>query len=60
MGPIERKSFSQLLDDPEARRVSCNVEVQDLPTIMTDDEEAIQYAELDGWNREEVHRRDGF
>ena len=57
---FERKSFSQLLDDPEARWVPCDVEVQDMPTIMTDDEQAIQQAESDGWNSEEVHRRDGF
>ena len=57
---LERKSLSQLLDNPEARRMSCDVEVQDLSTIMTDHEEAIQQAECDGWDREEVHRRDGF
>ena len=50
------KRFSQLLDDPQARRMLCDVEVQDAPTIVTDDEKTIEDAERDRWNREEVHR----
>src|SRR6266536_3671551 len=34
----KRKCFSQLLDDPRACRMLGDVEVQDAPTIMTDDE----------------------
>ena len=34
--------------------------MQDPPTVMTDDEEALQKAEGDGGHREEVHGRDGF
>ena len=39
----EWKCFPQLLDGPETRRVLCDVEVQDAPTIMTDDEKAIEH-----------------
>jgi hypothetical protein len=51
------KCFSQLLDDPQARRMLCDVEVQDAPTIVTDDEKTVEDAERDRWSREEVHRR---
>jgi len=37
-----------------------DVEVEDTPAIMTDDEEAVQEAEGDGGHREEVHGRNGF
>ena len=32
------KCFSQLLDDPQACRMLCDVEVQDAPTIVADDQ----------------------
>ena len=35
------------------------VEVPDAPTVVTDDEEAVEYAERDRWHCEEVHRGDG-
>ena len=54
------KCFSQLLDDPRACRMLCDIEVQDAPTIVTDDEEAIERAEGDRRNREEVHRGNRF
>src|SRR5712671_2358208 len=38
----------------------CDIEVQDAPTIVTDDEEAIERAEGDRRNREEVHRGNRF
>ena len=38
------KCFSQLLDDPRACRMLCDIEVQDTPTIVTDDEKAIERA----------------
>jgi hypothetical protein len=44
------KRFTQLLDDP-LRRVPSNVEVQNLPTSVVDDEEAVQ--------RFKGHRRHG-
>jgi hypothetical protein len=54
------KRFSQLLNDPQAGRVPCDVDVQDPSTVVTDDEEAVENTEGDRWNREEVHRSDGF
>jgi hypothetical protein len=37
------KCFSQLLDDPQACRMLGDVEVQDAPTIVTDDEKAVEH-----------------
>jgi hypothetical protein len=54
------KRFSQLLDDPRACRMLCDIEVQDAPTIVTDDEKAIERAEGDRRNSEEVHRGNRF
>ncbi len=54
------KCFSQLLDDPQACRMLCDIEVQDAPTIVTDDEKAIEHAEGDRRNSEEVHRGNRF
>jgi hypothetical protein len=34
----------------------CDIEVQDTPTVVTDDEKAIERAEGDRRNSEEVHR----
>jgi hypothetical protein len=56
----KRKRLSQLLDDPLACGVTCNVEVQHTPPIMVDDEEAIEHAERKSRNREEIHRSNGF
>src|ERR1700738_4132038 len=38
----------------------CDIEVQDTPTIVTDDEKAIERAEGDRRNSEEVHRGNRF
>src|ERR1700730_14469239 len=54
-GGSKWKCFSQLLDDPRACRMLCNIEVKDAPTIVTDDEKAIERAEGDRRNSEEVH-----
>ena len=59
-GQPKWKRFSQLLNDPQAGRVPCDVDVQDPSTGVVDDEEAVEYAEGDRWNREEVHCGDGF
>ena len=40
------KCFSQLLDDPQACRMPCDIEVQDAPTIVTDDEKAIEHLKV--------------
>ena len=37
-----------------------DIEVDDAPTVVTDDEEAVQEVEGEGGNGEEVHGRDGF
>src|SRR5258708_33389784 len=57
---IKRKRFSQLLNDPQASRMLGDVEVQDTPTAVADDEEAIERAKGDGWYGEEVHGRNHF
>src|SRR5258708_16144071 len=44
------KCFSQLLDDPQACRILGDIEVQHAPTIVTDDEKAIERAEGDRRN----------
>src|SRR6266436_8761259 len=54
------KRFSQLLDDPRACRMLGDIEVQDTPTIVTDDEKAIEHTERDRWHGEEVHRGNRF
>lgn len=54
------ESFSQLLDDPWGGWVRSDVDVQDSATVMTDDEEAVQQAESDGWHSEEIHGCDGL
>jgi hypothetical protein len=38
----------------------CDIEVQNTPTIMTDDEKTIEHTEGDRRNSEEVHRRNRF
>src|SRR5216683_6143758 len=38
----------------------CDIEVQDTPTIVTDDEKAIEHAEGDRRNSKEVHRGNRF
>ena len=38
----------------------CDIEVQDTPTVVTDDEKAIERAEGDRRNSEEVHRGNRF
>ena len=37
-----------------------DIEVENLTTVVTDHEEAVEQAEPEGWNSEEVHRRDSF
>src|SRR5258705_9966438 len=52
-GGSKWKCFSQLLHDPRACRMLCDIEVQDTPTVVTDDEKAIERAEDDHTNSEE-------
>jgi len=53
---LKRKRLPQLLDNPLARRMPCDVEVQNAPTIMTDDKETVEHTERRGRNREEIPR----
>jgi len=46
------KRLPQLLDDPTARRMLRDVNVQDASTIVADDEEAVERAERDRWHGE--------
>src|SRR5258705_1143572 len=57
---FKEKRLAQLLDDPIARRILRNVNVQDASPVMTDDEEAVEHAERDRWHREEIHSRNRF
>jgi hypothetical protein len=52
------ESFSQLLNDPDAGRMASDIEVEDAPPVMADDEEAVQNPERDRRDCEEVHRCD--
>src|SRR5256885_5445179 len=56
----KRKRLPQQLDDPTARRMLRDVEVQDTPPIMVDDKETLEHAEGDRWHCEEVHGRNRF
>ena len=37
-----------------------DIEVQDAPTVVTDDEEAVEHTEGGRWDREEIHCSDNF
>jgi hypothetical protein len=37
-----------------------DIEVDGTPPTVADDEETVEHTEADGWNREEIHRGDGF
>jgi hypothetical protein len=55
-----REGGRPFLDDPLARGMTLNVEVEYPSTGVIDDGEAVEHTEVDCWNREEVHRSDGF
>ena len=57
---IIRRGLAELLCDPESSRVPSDITVQNSPPVMRNHEEAVQDAEGDCWNREEIHRSDGF
>ena len=44
-GRLIGKGFPQLLDNPQARRMWCDVKVQDATAIVADDEEAVELAQ---------------
>jgi hypothetical protein len=45
-----RSGFPQLLQDPTGWRLRSDIEVQDPPTAVLDNEEAVQQMERDRWN----------
>ncbi|HKT25956.1 MAG TPA: hypothetical protein VJR04_15220 [Terriglobales bacterium] len=49
-----------MLHDPHGTWVRGDIEMQDPPSVMTDDKEAVNHAERDRWDREEVHCSDRF
>ncbi len=51
------KRFPQLLHNPGAGRMAGDIEVQDAPAVMANNEEAVENTESDRRDREEVHRR---
>jgi hypothetical protein len=56
----KRKRLPQLLNDPSTSRVLRDVEMQDASAIMADDKKAIEHAEGNRRDREEVHSSDRF
>ena len=50
----KRQSLPQLLHDPIARGMCRNIEMQDSPSMMLDDEETVEDAERQGGNGEKV------
>jgi len=60
MSGLKRKRLPQLLDDPLTRRMLGDIEVQNTPTIMADDKEALEHRKRDRRNGKEIHGGDGF
>ena len=56
----ERECFPQLLNNPKACRLLGDVEMENVPTVVADDEQAVDPTERDRGNCEEVHRRNRF
>jgi hypothetical protein len=55
-----RECFAQLLHHPSALRVRGHIEVQNSPTVVRNHKKAVQYAQREGRDREEVHRSYDF
>ena len=58
VGRLERKCFSELLNNPVGGRMGGDMEVQYPPPTMRDQKEAVQHTKSKRRYREEVHRRD--
>ena len=54
------KGLAQLLHDPDAGGMSCDVEMHNPPPTMADDKEAVEDMEREGWDGKEVHCGDHF
>ena len=57
---MKRERFSQLLNDPSTGRMTRDIAMQDLATVMAQDEKTVEQTETHCWHGEEVHRGDGF
>ena len=57
---LKRKRLTQLLNDPEARGMVGDIEVQNTAAIVADDEKAVEHAEVDRGNSKEIHRGNSF
>ncbi len=57
---LKGKCFAQLMDNPTARRMPSDIEMQDASTVMADDEEAIEQVKGERRYGEEIHGDDGF
>ena len=55
-----REGFPQLLHDPRGSRMASDMEMQDSPPLVLDDEKAVQDLKRQGGHGEEVHRHNGF
>jgi hypothetical protein len=54
------EGLAQLLHDPTTGGMPRNIEMDDTPTTVTDDEEIVEKIESDCWHCEEVHGGNGF
>src|ERR1039458_6725184 len=52
--------FAQLLDDPGAGRMFRHIKMKKTPPVMSNDEEAVEHAEGERMQGEEIHRGDGL
>jgi hypothetical protein len=55
-----REGFAQLLDNPSTGRMSSDIDVHNASPVMADNEKAVEHAERESRDREEIHRGDGF
>src|ERR671919_739153 len=54
---IIRKGFDDLLSGPLGCRIRGHIEMNDLPATVKEDDEAVQNAEIDRRDREEIYGR---
>ena len=59
-GVFISEGLSELLGDPETRRVPGDLEVKNSSAVMGNHKEAVQHAEGQSGDREEIHGRDHF
>jgi hypothetical protein len=56
---IKRERLPQLLNNPQAHRMPCDIAVQNAPAIVANDEEAVKHSEGERRHCEEIDRRNG-